>query len=66
MPYLLTTLNYEYEIKHIPQVDELVAPGKVNEAELKLAQLLMSKLYKKEFDMSKFKDTFAERALLKR
>ncbi len=58
---LLTTLNYEYEIKHIPQVDELVAPGKVNEEELKLAQLLMSKLYKKEFDMSKFKDTFATR-----
>ncbi len=58
---LLTTLNYEYEIKHIAQVDELVAPGKVNEDELKLAQLLMSKLYKKEFDMNQFKDTFATR-----
>ena len=58
---LLSTLNYEYEIKHIPQIDDLVAPGKVNEAELKLAQLLMSKLYKKEFDMSGFKDTFALR-----
>lgn len=58
---LMTTLYYEYEIKHIAQVDELVAPGKVNEDELKLAQLLMSKLYKDKFDMSKFKDTFAER-----
>ena len=58
---LLTTLFYEYEIKHIPQVDDLVAPGKVNESELKLAQLLMSKLYKEKFDMEKFKDTFAQR-----
>lgn len=56
---LLTTLNYEYEIKHIAQVEELVAPGKVNESELKLALLLMSKLYKEKFDISAFKDTFA-------
>lgn len=58
---LLTTLNYEYEIKHIPQIDELVAPGKVNEAELKLAQMLMDRLYVEKFDMSQFKDTFAAR-----
>ena len=58
---LLTTLNYEYEIKHVAAFDELVAPGKVAPEELKLAEMLINKLYKKTFDMSKFKDTFAER-----
>jgi DNA end-binding protein Ku len=56
---LLSTLNYDYEIKHIEQVEELKAPAKVSEQELKLAYLLMNKLYKKSFDISDFKDTFA-------
>ena len=58
---LLTTLNYDYEIKQIPEIEELVAPGKVPEQELRLAQMLMDKLYKKSFDMSEFKDSFAEK-----
>jgi DNA end-binding protein Ku len=58
---LLSTLNYEYEIKHIEQIDELKLPAKINEQELKLAELLMHKLYKKKFDISEFKDTFATR-----
>jgi DNA end-binding protein Ku len=55
---LLSTLNYDYEIKHVEQVSEL-KPVKVSESELKLAYLLMDKLYKKKFDISAFKDTFA-------
>ncbi len=58
---LLSTLNYEYEIKHLELIDDLKPPAKVQEQELKLAELLMSKLYKKTFDISDFKDTFATR-----
>ncbi len=58
---LLNTLNYDYEIKRVSQIEDLKPPAKVSEAELKLAQLLMKKLYKKEFDISHFKDTFATR-----
>jgi len=55
---LLTTLNYEYEIKHVKKVEELKVP-KIEKAELRLAQQLIDKLSSKKFDMSKFKDTFA-------
>lgn len=56
---LLSTLNYDYEIKRIEQVEHLKIPARVNEQELKLAQLLISKLYSKTFDISEFKDSFA-------
>ena len=55
---LLSTLNYAYEIKPLPREKEKAAP-KITQEELKLAELLMSKLYKKEFDVSEFKDSFA-------
>ena len=58
---LLSTLNYEYEIKRIDQVEHLKVPAKVNENELKLAELLISKLYKKKFDIGEFKDSFAQK-----
>jgi DNA end-binding protein Ku len=56
---LLTTLNYDYEIKDI----EKFAPSKVpsfEKAELKLAEQLIDKLTVKKFSMSRFKDTFAQ------
>ena len=56
---LLSTLNYDYEIKRVDQVEHLKVPARVNEKELKLAELLISKLYKKKFDISEFKDSFA-------
>lgn len=64
---LLTTLHYTYEIRDIKDL-QLPANVKVNAAELKLAQELISKLSVKSFDMSKFKDTFAQeiKALLKK
>lgn len=58
---LMTTLNYDYEIKQLDLLDKLKPPTKLDKQELKLAELLMSKLYKKTFDISHFKDTFAMR-----
>jgi DNA end-binding protein Ku len=57
---LLTTLNYAYEIRDIKEVDNLQSTTKVNPPELKLAEELIAKLYKKRLDMEQFKDTFAE------
>ena len=56
---LLSTLNYAYEIRPAAKV----SPSKkerVTPAELKLAKTLINKLTKKKFDMSQFKDTFAQ------
>ncbi len=58
---LMTTLHYVYEIKQLDITNKIKAPAKLSEEELKLAELLMSKLYKKKFDISRFKDTFAAR-----
>lgn len=55
---LLTTLNYSYEVKKLAQMNELESP-KIEAKELKLAELLMSKLSKKKFDMTQYKDSFA-------
>lgn len=57
---LLTTLNYAYEIRPLEEVPYLAAPKKLETAELKLAQDLINALSKKKFDLSKFKDTFAQ------
>ncbi|RLE38846.1 Ku protein [Candidatus Woesearchaeota archaeon] len=57
---LLTTLNYAYEIRDIKKIEELKNPPKLKEEELKLARQLINKLYEKEFDVSEFKDTFAQ------
>lgn len=57
----MTTLHYDYEIKHLELFDKLKVPAKFDKQELKLAELLMSKLHKKKFDISHFKDTFAVR-----
>lgn len=57
---LLTTLNYSYEIKPSPLVLSSALP-KVTAQEIQLATELIKKLSKKKFDMSKYKDTFAEK-----
>lgn len=58
---LLTTLNYEYEIRPLAKLEELSPPAHMEARELKLAEQLITKLSKKKFDMSRFKDTFAEK-----
>lgn len=57
---LLTTLNYEYEIRDINKIPELSKDIKLKDEELKLAKQLINKMYDKEFDISDFKDSFAE------
>lgn len=58
---LLTTLNYAYEIKSIDALETLKTVPKIAEDELKLAVKLIELRSKKRFDITKFKDHFAER-----
>jgi DNA end-binding protein Ku len=57
---LLNTLNYSYEIRPIGKINT-VKKTTVNQAELNLAKTLINKLTKKKFDISQFKDTFAQK-----
>ncbi len=61
---LLTTLNYAYEVKRLPKMEELKKP-KLPVKDLKLAESFIKKLSKKKFDITQYKDTFATE-LLKR
>lgn len=58
---LLSTLNYSYEIKELKKLDELSSPEKITASELNLAKQLVKQLTKKKFDISKYKDTFAQK-----
>lgn len=55
---LLSTLHYAYELLAVPSMKE--AP-RISSQELDLAQLLMKRLYQKEFDIADFHDTFVTR-----
>ncbi len=57
---LLTTLHYSYEIKELPK-EAISIRQKINAQELKLAESLINKLTAKKFDMTQFKDTFAQK-----
>jgi DNA end-binding protein Ku len=59
---LLSTLNYEYEIKPIGDIKELsvTVSAHVTKKEEKLAEELIAKMTKKKFDITQFKDTFAQ------
>ncbi len=54
---LLTTLNYAYEIQQVPRV----GVEKYQAAELTLANQLITKRRAKKFDISDYKDTFAQK-----
>lgn len=62
MPYktgmLLTTLNYDYELKELNKFQEIKAP-KITPVELQLAKDLINKLTVDELNISQFKDNFA-------
>jgi len=58
---LLTTLNYAYEIRDITKIPELKTAPRLSKEELKLAKQLINEFYEKEFDATKFRDTFAEK-----
>ncbi len=57
---LLTTLNYAYEIRNIDEVPNLESAPKLRKEEMDLAKQLIDKLYHQEWDITRFKDTFAE------
>jgi DNA end-binding protein Ku len=57
---LLNTLNYDYEIRAIKEVPLPAKKPKVDKKELKLAEQLIKQLTRKTFDLSKYKDTFAQ------
>lgn len=57
---LLTTLNYEYEIRPVSEIETLKKAPKVTQAEVNLAKQLIKQMTKKKFDISKYKDTFIE------
>lgn len=58
---LLTTLHYAYEIRSLAEVPNLKQQlQKLTASELKLAQDLIAALSQKKFDVTKFKDTFAQ------
>jgi DNA end-binding protein Ku len=56
---LLTTLHYAYEIRDVADL-MVKSSKKVDPKELKLAQELIQKLSVKKFDITQFKDTFAQ------
>ncbi len=57
---LLTTLNYEYEIRPTTEIEALKKLPKVTKDEVGLAKQLIKQMTKKKFDISKYKDTFIE------
>jgi DNA end-binding protein Ku len=57
---LLTTLNYEYEIRDIKGIEELKKGPKLNAAELDLAKQLIERLAEREFSIKDYKDNFAD------
>ena len=65
---LLTTLNYAHEIRNITHVDYLADAPSLKAEEAKLAMQLIEKLEKKEFDITKFEDTYMDelKALIKK
>ena len=61
MGILISTLHYDYEIRAIDKVIKSTSKQpKIGAAELKLAKQLISSLQKNKFDISQFKDTFAQ------
>ena len=60
---LLTTLNYQYEIRDISKLEELKEDVNLTEQEMKLAGTLIDQLYNPFFDISKFKDNFREQLM---
>lgn len=58
---LLTTLNYEYEIRSMADIPFKVKAPALTKSEVTLAKQLIAKMTKKKFDISKYKDTFIEK-----
>jgi DNA end-binding protein Ku len=57
---LLSTLNYSYELRSVKGVENITDPVEIKPQELDLAVQLIDKLSVVHFDISQFKDEFAE------
>jgi DNA end-binding protein Ku len=58
---LLTTLYYDYEVRHVDKVRELQAHEvAVTSGELKLAKQLIDQMSHKTLDLTEYKETFAQ------
>jgi DNA end-binding protein Ku len=57
---LLSTLNYSYELRSIKGVENIADPVEIKQQELDLAIQLIEKLSAAHFDISQYKDQFAE------
>jgi DNA end-binding protein Ku len=57
---LLSTLNYDYEIRDISDIKELKEKVELGKKELEIAIAFVDQLYEKKFDISDFHDTYAE------
>ncbi len=57
---LLSTLNYSYELRSIRGVENIGDPVEIKQQELDLAIQLIDKLSSAHFDVSRYKDEFAE------
>ncbi len=64
LPYrkglLLSILHYYDEIKSMDELENLDEIPDISEKEKELGKMLIEKYYNKEFDLSKYKDTFME------
>ncbi len=60
---LLSTLNYSYEIQDDAAIIGSAKLPKIETKELDLANSLIDQLYNKEFNLTKYKDTFAQKLL---
>jgi DNA end-binding protein Ku len=57
---LLTTLNYDYEIRDLARVDGLKEEAEISPVEMDLARQLLNQITVDEFDVTQFHDTFEE------
>lgn len=64
LPYkkglLLSILHYYDEIRSMDELENLDEVPEISEKEKKLGKMLIEKYYSKEFELSKYKDTFME------
>lgn len=60
---LLNTLHYAYEIRSLSNVQELKKAPAISKQEMDLGLMLIKQMTKKKFDITQFKDTYAEQLM---
>jgi len=60
---LLNTLHYAYEIRSLIDASELKKVPKISKNEMELASHLIAQMAQKKFDITQYKDTFAEQLI---